>query len=411
MTETLTETARRIFAAGVAAADPVQAVRRALEERPLAPVTGRRVVIAVGKAAIGMAEAAQVVLPDIDRVLIVTNYENTREVPGAEVFAAGHPVPDEGGEAAAKAVIAALSELGSEDAVLALISGGGSALLPAPAEGLTLADKARVNSLLLASGADITEMNLVRQQLSRLKGGGVLRVASPAQVTSLILSDVVGDDLRVIASGPTVSPIGTRAEAVALCEARGIWDDLPEAVRRNLEHEDDIQADLPTADNRLIGSNGISVAAMAREADGALVAPEPLEGDVEDAARLVADVATGGGCWLFGGETTVRIKGDGLGGRNQELAMRVALEAEARGWSGDWAFLSGGTDGRDGPTDAAGGLVGPDTLARMRAEGVDPQAALARNDSYHALNAAGALLMTGATGTNVADLQVLIRTG
>jgi hydroxypyruvate reductase len=289
-----------------------------------------------------------------------------------------------------------------------LISGGGSALLPAPALGLTLADKAEVNRLLLASGADITEMNLIRQQLSRLKGGGLLRAAAPARVTALILSDVAGDDLRVIASGPTVAPIGTAAEARAALVARGVWDRLPDAVRLHLERAPE-PAPLPEAENRLIGSNAISVAAMAEAAPGARVVEAPLVGDVADAAVGIWDTASGPGIWLFGGETTVVLRGEGLGGRNQELALRVALEAEARGVAGPWVFLSGGTDGRDGPTEAAGGIVDPGSLGRMRAAGVDPAEYLARNDSNAALAASGDLLVTGATGTNVADLQVLIR--
>ena len=409
MTDAITpprDIARQLFTAGVAAADPSGAVRRALEKASVAaPPGGRLVVIALGKAALGMARAAMAAARP-DAVLVVTNYENAAELPGAQVMASGHPVPDARGEAAARRVEALLGDLGPGDRVLALISGGGSALLPAPAPGLTLEDKARVNRLLLASGAEITEMNLVRQQLSRLKGGGFLRVAAPAGVTALILSDVIGDDLRVIASGPTVAPIGTQAEARAALQARGIWEDLPESVRAHLSAPSEAP-DLPTADNRLIGSNAQSVVAMAAAAPDAQVIEAPLEGDVAEAAARIA--ALGPGTWLMGGETTVVLRGTGRGGRNQELALRVALLAEARGWVPGWVFLSGGTDGRDGPTDAAGGLVDAGTLGRIRAAGLDPQALLARNDSYAALQAAGDLLITGATGTNVADLQVLIR--
>ncbi|KDB01905.1 hydroxypyruvate reductase [Defluviimonas sp. 20V17] len=400
------DTARQLFMAGVAAADPSGAVRRALQEAPVAaPPGGRLAVIAVGKAALGMARAAMAVARP-DSVLVVTNYENAADLPGAEVLAAGHPVPDAQGEAAARRVEALLGQLGPRDRVLALISGGGSALLPAPVQGLTLEDKAQVNRLLLASGAEITEMNLVRQQLSRLKGGGLLRAAAPAGVTALILSDVIGDDLRVIASGPTVAPIGTRAEALAALRARGVWDDLPESVRAHLTAPA-AQLDLPEADNRLIGSNPRSVAAMASAAPEAGVIEAPLVGDVAEAAARIASL--GPGTWLMGGETTVVLRGTGRGGRNQELALRVALLARDRGWAPGWVFLSGGTDGRDGPTDAAGGIVDAGTLGRIRGAGLDPEALLARNDSHAALQAAGDLLITGATGTNVADLQVLIR--
>ncbi len=403
--DALRERARGLFEAGVAAADPEAALRAALAAHPLAP-TGRREIVAVGKAARAMTRAALAVLGPVP-ALIVTNRENAAPLEGGEVRAAGHPVPDADGARAAEAVLERAAALGAGDELVVLVSGGGSALLPAPAPGLSLDDKAEVTRLLLRAGADITEMNLVRQQLSRIKGGGLARVAAPARVTALILSDVVGDDLRVIASGPTVAPIGTRAEARARLQARGLWERVPQAVRAHLASGDDPPPP-PEADNRLIGSNAQSLAAMARAAPEARRIDTPLVGDVGAAARTVLDAA-GPGTTLFGGETTVNVTGPGRGGRNQELALRVAFEAEARGSAGPWVFLSGGTDGRDGPTDAAGGCVDDGTLARMRAAGVDPAAALAANDSYAALAASGDLLMTGPTGTNVADLQVMIR--
>jgi hydroxypyruvate reductase len=396
--------AEGLFRIGVAAADPAGAVARALAD--FAPPPGRLVVVAVGKAALRMAGAALERLP-ASRAVVVTNNENAGPLAGAAVHAAGHPVPDARGLAAGEAVIAAVSGLGEGDALLALISGGGSALLPAPVAGVPLADKAAVNRLLLASGAPIEAMNLVRQNLSRLKGGGLARLAAPARVTALILSDVVGDDLRAIASGPTVAPLGDAAAAAAVLRAHGIWDDCPASVRAHLAAARPAPP-VPEADNRLIGSNALSVAAMAAAAPGARVPGGALVGDVaEAAARIVAE--GGPGVTLRGGETTVRLTGRGLGGRNQELALRVALAAEAAGWPPGWAFLSGGTDGRDGPTEAAGGLVDAGTLARIRAAGLDPAALLADNDSNRALAAAGDLVVTGGTGTNVADLQVLIR--
>jgi hydroxypyruvate reductase len=305
-------------------------------------------------------------------------------------------------------VIAILSATGAGDRVLALISGGGSAMLPAPAEGMTLADKQAVNKLLLGSGGDINEVNLIRQGLSRLKGGGWLRM-SKAPITALILSDVPGDDLRVIASGPTVAPIGSRAEAAALAQRLGIWDRMPQVARDVLAQPRDGAA-LPAVRNQLIGSNALSVQAMVDA--GAVAAPFGLEGDVQDCAEriwaLAADLRPGEALAL-GGETTVRLTGDGMGGRNQELALRLAMLAEARPMPFDWAFASVGTDGRDGPGDAAGGLVGPGTIAAIRAAGIDPEDALRRNDSTPTLKAGAALVMTGATGTNVADLAALIR--
>jgi hydroxypyruvate reductase len=405
--------ARAIFATGVAAADPGRAVAGWLVRGELAAPGpgGRHLVIAVGKAALRMAEAAQAALGPVE-TLVVTNYENAVPHPGMTVLAAGHPVPDANGAAAARAVLERLSRAGESDRVLALISGGGSALLPAPADGISLEDKAEVNRLLLASGAGIEEMNLVRQNLSRLKGGGFVRAASPARVTALILSDVVGDDLRVIASGPTVAPIGGREAARAALRVRGLWERLPDAVRRHLSAPEPQATPMPAARNVLVGSNALSVGAMV--AAGAVAHPRPLTGDVADAAAEVLEAALAlapGQALAFGGETTVTLRGHGLGGRNQELALRVALAAAGRGLSGDWAFLAGGSDGRDGPTEAAGGLVDAGTAGRIAAAGLDPAALLADNDSNRALAAAGDLVVTGATGTNVADLAVFVRAG
>jgi hydroxypyruvate reductase len=379
-----------------------------LKESPLPAGSGKTYVVAVGKAAIGMTQAALSVLPDVSETLVVTNPENAIDLPGATVFAAAHPVPDQTGLEAGKALIALLERAGAQDRIVALISGGGSALLPAPVDGVSLDDKAEVSRQLLAAGIDIHGMNLVRQQLSRLKGGGFLQLAAPAKVTALVLSDVVGDDLSVIASGPTVAPIGDKLAAVQLLKEAGIWDAMPESVRLHLAQEVPLQKPFAMAENRLVGSNAKSVAAMARIAPAARVYDRPLDGDVAEAADIIAS-QSGAGIWLFGGETTVRLTGNGLGGRNQELALRVALLAEDRDWGDNWVFLSGGTDGRDGPTDAAGGVVDSGSLARMRAAGGDPVADLANNDSYHALQRSGDLLMMGGTGTNVADLQVLIK--
>ncbi|PJI91409.1 hydroxypyruvate reductase [Yoonia maricola] len=386
----------RIFNAGVAAADPYAAVLGALDQVP-----DPALIVAVGKAARLMAKAALERCVGV-RCLVVTNYENAKPLDGAEVMAAGHPVPDQNGADAARAVIAALRAVNGP--VLALISGGGSALLPAPAGRITLADKARVNELLLGSGLDIVAMNMIRQQLSDIKGGGFLRHAAPQHVTALILSDVIGDDLSAIASGPTVRPIGTAQDAVSVLRNAGLWGDLPQIVRGHLETAD-APMPPPDATNILVGSNGKSVAAMKTAAGQAHVIARPIVGDVADAARLICNQAVVG-TTIWGGETTVKLRGTGRGGRNQELALRIAQEAALRGWT-QWTCLQGGSDGRDGPTDAAGGLVDQDTLDKID----DLEGLLANNDSYAALEKAGDLLMTEATGTNVADLGVMIRTG
>lgn len=408
----LRDRAMGLFQTACQAAAPGPALLRALADHPLPRPGpgGRLLVVAIGKAALPMAAALLAARPgQVARVLVVTNYENARPLDGAEVMAAGHPVPDENGAMAARQVEALLQSAGAEDRVVALISGGGSALLPAPVAGVTLADKAAASRVLLGAGLDIGEMNLVRQGLSRLKGGGFLRVAAPAPVTAYILSDVVGDDLRVIASGLTVAPIGSRSAARALLEKRGIWAELPPSVQGALCAPDPAEA-LPGARNILIGSNRLSLAAMRAEAgpEARLCEPE-LTGDVAGAAARIVAAAQAAGTTrvlLWGGETTVTLRGRGLGGRNQELALRVALTMPPLGR--DWVFLSGGTDGRDGPTEAAGGVVDAGTGARIAAAGGDAPALLAENDSNRALALAGDLLVTGATGTNVADVQCLL---
>ncbi|SFI47378.1 glycerate kinase type-2 family protein [Jannaschia pohangensis] len=387
-----------IFMAGVRRADPGRAVDGALPG-----IARPDLIVSIGKAGVAMARAALAAFPGVP-CLIVTNPENAEDVAGANVLVGGHPVPDAGSLAAGEAVLEAVGALGAGQTCLALISGGGSALAAAPVAGVSLADKAEVSRLLLAAGLDIRAMNLVRQNLSRLKGGGLARAAAPATVTSLILSDVVGDDLSAIASGPTVAPLGGPGAAVELLRKSDLWERIPESCRLALGQAGG--AVTPLGETRLIGSNRLSAEAMLAAAPGATLDPVPLEGDVADAAARVAAVARRGpGLTLWGGETTVILRGDGRGGRNQELALRVALALGDLGRP--WAFLSGGTDGRDGPTDAAGALVDDGTLSRIAAAGLDAEAALARNDSYPVLAAAGDLLMTGGTGTNVADLQVL----
>lgn len=410
--------AKTLFQAAVNRADPACALRAELSAHPLPPLApgGRDVLLAVGKAAVPMMREALALLPQTSAALAVTNPENHAELDGATVICGAHPVPDSSSAAAGQAAIELARALGPQDRLIALISGGGSALMVAPAPGLTLADKAAVNDLLLASGLEINQMNLIRQQLSDLKGGGLLRHAAPAQVQAYILSDVIGDDLRAIASGPSVSPIGTRAQARGLLQQTGLWDRLPQAVQDHLSAPAPAQEAPPAAANTLIGSNRHSLQAVLEAA-----APDwqtqlvsgTLVGDVADAAETVVAAARQAPAdravaLVFGGETTVQLRGSGRGGRNQELALRVA-KLGAEQLEGNWLFLSGGTDGRDGPTEAAGGIVTGSSWQAIAAAGLDPQALLDNNDSHAALAAADALLQTGGTGTNVADVQIFLR--
>ncbi len=362
-----------------------------------------------------MAEALKHVQGD-HVALVVTHAENQTDVDGATVLNCAHPVPDERGLKAGRQIIALLRSARKQDQIIALISGGGSALVPVPVEGLTLSDKIAVNEVLLSSGLDIARMNLVRQHLSQLKGGGFLRHGSLAPVTAFILSDVIGDDLRAVASGPTAAPIGSHADARRTCIEAGIWHRLPKSARAHLEHSIPEQIMEAEATNHLIGSNAISLEAAhscAVQTCRAEIVSNALIGEVSDAAEQIWNAArtATADCpvaLLFGGETTVCVQGSGRGGRNQELALRVAQLAEDRSIPDTWAFLSGGTDGRDGPTSAAGAIVDARTFDRIRRSGHDPAALLANNDSHTALSLSGDLLVTGATGTNVADIQVLL---
>ena len=418
----LKQDALDIFLAGVAAADPHDAVVNALDIHDGEWSKARRIfVIAAGKAAVPMMRAALETLPEgkIAETLAVTNYENVAEIPGVTVIGASHPLPDENSAEGAREAERIAHQAKASDLVLCLISGGASALMPAPVEGVTLDEKIATNDLLLKSGADIVAMNTVRKALSRLKGGGLARAISPAQGLALILSDVPGDDLAIIASGPTVADPAPPAKALEIVRALGLADRLPQSVMAHLQARATQPAEdfVHTTENMLIGSNRISLSATENAAHHrgykVIVLSEWLEGDVQDAARAFLAAARAAPARqktaiLAGGETSVQVKGSGKGGRNQEMALRFATLCESAPLPREWAFLSGGTDGRDGPTDAAGGLVAPQTIAALAAKGLSAEDYLADNDAYHALKEADALVMTGGTGTNVADLQVLL---
>lgn len=410
------ETARALFLTGVRAADPAQAVKRELTANPLerAP-NGRLIIVAFGKAACAMMEQSLRHVPKGQAVqaIAVTNDENARKIDGCKVRASGHPLPDQRGIDAGRDIMQLIGAATQDDRVLCLVSGGGSALLPTPRDGLSLDDKIKVNELLLSGGLDIIQMNVVRQQLSVLKGGGLLDMAHPAKVRSLIISDVVGDDIGAIASGPTAPVLDQLAETLTILRSRGIWSKLPASAQNLLVTP--MLATPRTAQNTIVCSNLQSLQTIADASSdwSPQIVSHQLTGDVQAAARAIVDCARktpidGKQLLIWGGETTVDISGDGRGGRNQELAVHVS--ALASDLPGQWVFLSGGTDGRDGPTDAAGGLVTAGTIARSQAQNVNVIAALEDNDSYRILDAAGDLLVIGGTGTNVADIQLLLRT-
>ncbi|WP_292341434.1 DUF4147 domain-containing protein [Mesorhizobium sp.] len=407
-----------LFRMGVAAAEPGPAVVAALERHSERFEKARRViVIAFGKAACAMTCAALPLIGGkLHKAVAVTNAENAVAIDGVAVITAGHPLPDQGSLDAGRAVenLARSAEHG--DLLLVLVSGGGSALLCAPSAGLSLADKISLNDTLIRSGADIREINTVRQHFSRLKGGRLAQLASTADILALIVSDVPNDDVRLVASGPTAPLYASVSHARRVLSKYRIDPPFKGALLSPDERFSEAMFD--RIENVVVGSNRISVEsvmAKARQRGIRVVkATDWLSGNVRDAAGTLHGIALQHACHagpvavVVGGETTVEVSGTGKGGRNQELALRFALANEEKAILRDWVFLSGGTDGRDGPTDAAGAIVDAGSTFRMRNFGQEPAVLLANNDSYAALATSGDLLMTGATGTNVADLQILL---
>ena len=407
----------RIFMAAVASADPAKVLQHHLPSPP----KGRCVVVGAGKASAAMAAALDKAWADVNLSgIVVTRYGHAVPAGRVEIIEASHPVPDDMSAEAARRILAAVEGLTADDMVIALISGGGSALMVAPAEGMTLADKMAVNRALLASGATISEMNAVRKHLSRIKGGRLALAAKPARVVSLLISDVPGDDPSEIASGPTVadpSDINNVREIVSRYAL-----DLPENVRKVLEkREETPKAGDIEEDIRLIATPSLALQAAADEAVRLGLTPlilgDSLEGESKDVGAVMAGIALsasrkglpvkGPAVLLSGGETTVTI-GKGLagkGGRNTEFLLSLALTL--KGADGIWA-IAGDSDGIDGVEDAAGALVTPDTLARMRNAGADPRQSLVGHDSYTAFKAVGDLVVTGPTLTNVNDIRAIL---
>ncbi|RRH87376.1 DUF4147 domain-containing protein [Mesorhizobium tamadayense] len=407
-----------LFRTGVAAAEPGPAVAAALERRADQLEKARRViVIAFGKAACAMTGAALPLIGGkLHRAVAVTNAENAILIDGAEVITAGHPLPDQRSVDGGYAIESLARSAEPGDLVLVLVSGGGSALVCAPAAGILLADKIALNDALIRSGADIREINTVRQHFSRLKGGRLAQLASRAEILALIVSDVPGDDVRLVASGPTASPYASLTQARSVLSKYRVD---PRFEQTLVSTDISISGALcDRAENVVVVSNRISLESLTatalRSGFHVIKASDWLSGKVCDAARKFHSFALehahhqGPVAIVAGGEPTVEVSGTGKGGRNQELALRFALANEAKAIRRSWVFLSGGTDGRDGPTDAAGGIVDAGSIYWMRDFGEDPAVLLGNNDSYVALATSGDLLMTGATGTNVADLQILL---
>lgn len=407
---------RGLFDTAVAAADPMAVLANHLPEPP----AGRTVVIGAGKASARMAEALEAAWPGPLTGTVITRYGHARPCHKIRIIEAAHPVPDQAGLDGTRAVLATLEGLGPDDLVIALISGGGSALMTLPAPPITLAEKQSVNQSLLASGAAIGEMNIVRKHLSAVKGGRLAAAAHPARLVALLISDVPGDDPAVIASGPTVGERSIPADAQRIIADFGI--DVPQNVSDHLAISpgcpgpDDPR--LAGAENRIIAAPQLSLEAAAEKARQSGITPlilgDALEGEAREMGKVMAGIAaqvlTHGQplprpCVLLsGGETTVTIRGTGTGGRNVEflLALAVALDGGPV-----WA-LSADTDGVDGAAEVAGAIMTPDTLTRARAIGLDPSADLANNNGHGFFAALGDQVITGPTLTNVNDFRAIL---
>jgi len=425
-----------IFRAALRAADPIGCVRRNLGFEGNAIRVGDRhydisdisriYVVAVGKAAVPMARAVREILGDkISAGIVNTKYGHGEPVEGMEVNECGHPIPDERGVSGTERIISLLEEADERTLVICLISGGGSALMPAPVDGITLGEKQETTRLLLKCGAAIDEINAIRKHLSKVKGGRLAEIARPAHVVSLILSDVVGDRLDVIASGPTVPDSSTFGDCLEILGRYGIAGAVPESVLRHLEAGS--RGEIPETpkspyercQNIIIGSNRLALEAAKEKARSlgynVLLLSSQIEGETKDVAKVHAaiakEVVSSGepleppACLISGGETTVTVRGSGLGGRNQEFALASAMEISG---VDRVLIFSAGTDGTDGPTDAAGAIADGSTVPRALKLGLSPGEYLANNDSYNFFKALGDLVITGPTGTNVMDVRIML---
>lgn len=436
MKRNLRQDAKAILTAALAAADPTAAIERLMRAREDLDSYERIFVVGAGKAAGTMACAVERILGMGDArgtgdgrlegtriaasCVVVKDGDPTR-TRRIELRFAGHPVPDERGVQASRRIVEICEEAGERDLVICLISGGASSLMAAPAPPITLEETRATTQLLLDSGAAIQEVNAVRKHMSGLKGGQLARSAAPAHVLSLILSDVVGDPLDVIGSGPTAPDATTCAMALAVLDKYGIHDEVPRRVRdrlRSAEHETPKAGDpvFANVENIVVGSNQKSLEAAARAAKDlgyrTMILSSSIEGETREIAGMHAAIArqirTYGqplsppACIVSGGETTVTIRGDGTGGRNQEFALAAAMAIDGLE---DTLILSAGTDGTDGPTKAAGAMADGNSLARSQLSAAD---ALANNDSYPFFDNLGDLVITGATGTNVMDLHLIL---
>lgn len=436
--------AKAIFSKAFLAVDPSRRIKEIIriEKESLLVETGggsvevfdlnrfdRIFLLGTGKASASMAQAIEETFGErISKGLIITKHGHSLPLQKTEVIEAGHPIPDQNGLEGSKKIRNLLQETGANDLVIFIISGGGSALLPLPVNGITLKEKQEATQMLLDCGADIKEINTIRKHISQIKGGWLARWAYPSPVLTFILSDVVGDPLDAIASGPTVPDTSTFEDAWKILEKYDLEKKISPSVRNHLlsGKEGRVEETPKPGDsvfekvyNTLIGSNILALRAAEKEASSlglnTLILSSSIIGEALEAARFHGAIAKEviatnhpipkPACIISGGETTVTIKGKGLGGRNQEFALAGAFEINGLE---KVVFLSGGTDGTDGPTDAAGAIADHTTLNRAKAMGLDPKVCLENNDSYTFFKHLGDLLITGPTHTNVMDVRILL---
>ena len=430
----LTRDAMRIFRAGLRAADPAEAVSRHLRLTNGVPIAGRRryrldrfrriLVVGAGKASAVMAQPIERLFGGrIEAGCINVKYGHAAPLRHIEINECGHPIPDDQGVAGAEKIAAIVQQASEDDLVICLISGGASALLPLPVAPVTLEDEQSMTRLLLACGANIHEMNCLRKHLSRLKGGRLAQLAR-SPVLALILSDVIGDDLDVIGSGPTVPDLSTFEQSRAIVDKYALWKTLPPAIagvlqQANQETPKPGDPAFERVQNVIVGSNRLAIDAAVEAAKAAgyrtMVLSSFIEGETREVARMHAAIlkeARASGrpvrppaCIVSGGETTVTIRGKGLGGRNQEFVLAAAIEIDGMDHV---AILSAGTDGTDGPTDAAGAIATGKTVARAREKNMDAKAYLVNNDAYHFFEPLSGLIKTGPTRTNVMDIRLML---
>ncbi|NQS89284.1 glycerate kinase [Patescibacteria group bacterium] len=435
----LRKDSEKIFYAGLKAADPFEAVKKFVYREGNLLKIGKNsyplndfkhiYIVGAGKASAPMGKAIEIILKNrLKKGFINVKYGYVQELEKTKINQAGHPIPDEAGVKGTREIVRLLQDSRKDDLVICLISGGGSALLPLPAEGIILKEKQQTTQLLLKCGASIEEINTVRKHLSRIKGGWLAKIAYPAQLISLILSDVIGDPLTAIASGPTVPDTTTYEDCWRIVKKYNLSDKLSSSVLNHLDKGR--KGKIPETPkggnpifkrvkNIIVGSNSLAIKAARNQAKKlgyhTLILSSFIEGETREVARVHAAIAkeilTSGSpvpapaCILSGGETTVTIKGKGLGGRNQEFALASAIKIKGME---NVIILSAGTDGSDGPTNAAGAIADGTTLLRAEKIGINAQEYLEDNNSYHFFQKLKDLFITGPTNTNVMDLHLLL---